>query len=86
LFVTLTDYYGYQQLLPIHDPPFVYELEHRHVLPFMYRRRQAVRWKATSISKTYRACVRRACDFLIPRRVSAGAACGDGRVGGEPRA
>jgi hypothetical protein len=23
LFVTLTDYYGYQQLLPIHDPPFV---------------------------------------------------------------
>jgi patatin-related protein len=39
LFVTLTDYYGYQQLLPIHDPPFVYELEHRHVLHFMYRRR-----------------------------------------------
>jgi len=39
LFVTLTDYYGYQQLLQIHDPPFVYELEHRHVLHFMYRRR-----------------------------------------------
>jgi len=39
LFVTLTDYYGYHQLLPIHDPPFVYELEHRHVLHFMYRRR-----------------------------------------------
>jgi patatin-related protein len=39
LFVTLTDYHGYQQLLPIHDPPFVYELEHRHVLHFMYRRR-----------------------------------------------
>src|SRR5260370_1095547 len=37
LFVTLTDYYGYQQLLPIHDPPFVYELEHRHVLHFLYR-------------------------------------------------
>jgi patatin-related protein len=37
LFVTLTDYYGYQQLLPIHDPPFVYELEHRHVLHFTYR-------------------------------------------------
>ncbi len=39
LFVTLTDYYGYQQLLPIHDPPVVYEREHRHVLHFMYRRR-----------------------------------------------
>jgi patatin-related protein len=39
LFVTLTDYYGYQQLLPIHDPPFVFEREHRHVLHFMYRRR-----------------------------------------------
>jgi patatin-related protein len=39
LFVTLTDYYGYQQLLPIHDPPFVHELEHRHVLHFRYRRR-----------------------------------------------
>lgn len=39
LFVTLTDYYGYQQHLPIHDPPFVYELEHRHVLHFAYRRR-----------------------------------------------
>jgi patatin-related protein len=39
LFVTLTDYHGYQQLLPIHDPPFIYELEHRHVLHFMYRRR-----------------------------------------------
>jgi patatin-related protein len=37
LFVTLTDYYGYQRLLPIHDPPFVYELEHRHVLHFTYR-------------------------------------------------
>lgn len=39
LFVTLTDYYGYQQLLQIHDPPLVYELEHRHVLHFAYRRR-----------------------------------------------
>jgi patatin-related protein len=39
LFVTLTDYYGYQQHLPIHDPPFVYELEHRHILHFTYRRR-----------------------------------------------
>ncbi len=39
LFVTATDYYGYQQLLPIHHPPYVYELEHRHVLHFTYRRR-----------------------------------------------
>ena len=39
LFVTLTDYYGYRQLLQIHDPPLIYELEHRHVLHFKYRRR-----------------------------------------------
>jgi len=39
LFVTLTDYYGYRQLLQIHDPPAIYELEHRHVLHFQYRRR-----------------------------------------------
>ena len=39
LFVTLTDYHGYRQLVQIHDPPVIYELEHRHVLHFKYRRR-----------------------------------------------
>lgn len=39
LFVTLTDYHGYRQQLQIHDPPLIYELEHRHVLHFKYRRR-----------------------------------------------
>ncbi|HXW41727.1 MAG TPA: patatin-like protein [Xanthobacteraceae bacterium] len=39
LFVTLTDYNGYRQLLQIHDPPLIYELEHRHVLHFNYSRR-----------------------------------------------
>ncbi len=39
LFVTLTDYHGYHELMQIHDPPFIYELEHRHVLHFKYRRR-----------------------------------------------
>ena len=39
LFVTLTDYYGYQQLVQIHDPPLIHELEHHHVLRFTYRRR-----------------------------------------------
>lgn len=38
LFVTLTDYYGCQQLIQIHDPPLIGELEHRHVLHFRYRR------------------------------------------------
>ncbi|MGA7489572.1 MAG: patatin-like protein [Xanthobacteraceae bacterium] len=38
LFVTLTDYYGYQQLVQIHDPPLIHELDHRHVLHFGYRR------------------------------------------------
>jgi hypothetical protein len=39
LFVTLTDYHGYQQLVQIHDPPLIHELEHHHVLQFTYRRR-----------------------------------------------
>ena len=38
LFVTMTDYYGYQQLVQVHDPPMIYESEHRHVLHFSYSR------------------------------------------------
>ena len=39
LFVTVTDFYGSQQLMQIHDPPVIHEREHRHVLHFKYRRR-----------------------------------------------
>jgi len=39
LFVTLTDYYGYQQLIRIHDPALIHEREHRHLLRFSYQRR-----------------------------------------------
>jgi len=39
LFVTVTDYHGYPQLVQIHDPVLIHELEHRHVLHFKYRRR-----------------------------------------------
>lgn len=38
MFVTLTDFYGYQQFIQIHDPPLIREREHRHVLRFSYRR------------------------------------------------
>ena len=38
LFVTVTDFYGYQRLVPIHDPAIIREREHRHVLHFRYRR------------------------------------------------
>jgi patatin-related protein len=38
LFVTLTDYHGYEQLVQIHDPPLIHELEHRHILHFSYHR------------------------------------------------
>jgi patatin-related protein len=38
LFVTLTDYYGYEQLVEIHDPPLIHELDHRLMLHFGYRR------------------------------------------------
>jgi patatin-related protein len=39
LFVTLTDYHGYHELIQIHDPPLILEQEHHHVLHFAYRRR-----------------------------------------------
>jgi len=39
LFVTATDYHGYHQLIQIHDPPLIHELDHHHVLQFTYRRR-----------------------------------------------
>ncbi|MGP0088369.1 MAG: patatin-like protein [Xanthobacteraceae bacterium] len=39
LFVTVTDHYGHQQLVQIHDPPIIHEREHRHVLRFRYQRR-----------------------------------------------
>jgi len=38
LFVTVTDFYGYQQLIQIHDPAVIREREHRHVLHFTYQR------------------------------------------------
>ena len=38
LFVTLTDYHGYSQVVPIHDPPMIHEVEHHHVLRFTYKR------------------------------------------------
>jgi patatin-related protein len=38
LFVTLTDFYGHQTELPIHDPPIIHDREHGHVLRFKYRR------------------------------------------------
>ena len=37
--MTLTDFYGYHQLVQIHDPPLIHELDHNHVLQFTYRRR-----------------------------------------------
>lgn len=36
LFVSVTDFYGYEQTIPLHDPPIVSEREHRHVLRFDY--------------------------------------------------
>lgn len=39
LFVTLTDFNGYQRTMQIHNPPIIHEREHRHQLHFRYRRR-----------------------------------------------
>jgi patatin-related protein len=38
LFVTATDYHGYERLVQIHDPPLIHELEYRQILHFGYRR------------------------------------------------
>jgi patatin-related protein len=38
LFVTVTDFYGDQQQLPIHDPPIIHDRQHGHLLRFRYRR------------------------------------------------
>lgn len=38
LFVTATDFHGYEQAIALHDPPSVTELEHRHIFRFRYRR------------------------------------------------
>ncbi|HKO09726.1 MAG TPA: patatin-like protein [Alphaproteobacteria bacterium] len=46
LFVALTDFSGYQQLIQIHDPPLIREREHRHILRFGYRRSAAGKIKS----------------------------------------
>src|SRR5260370_18348673 len=38
LFVALTEYCGYQQLVQVHDPPLIHERDHHHILHFAYRR------------------------------------------------
>lgn len=38
LAVTVTDYHGFRQTIPAHDPPLIEEREHRHTLTFAYRR------------------------------------------------
>ena len=38
LVVTVTDFYGYPRRVPMYDPSFVTEREHRHVLGFSYQR------------------------------------------------
>lgn len=37
LYVAVTDYYGYEQPVQIHNPPVIHEREHRHILRFGYR-------------------------------------------------
>lgn len=34
LYVAVTDYHGYEQSIRIHNPPFIHEREHRHILHF----------------------------------------------------
>ncbi len=36
LYVTVTDYYGFRRVIPLNDPPYIHEREHRHNLHFSY--------------------------------------------------
>lgn len=36
LYVTVTDYYGFRRVIPLNDPPFIQEREHRHNFHFSY--------------------------------------------------
>src|SRR3546814_16884843 len=36
LIVSVTDFYGHTQDIPLHDPPSIREREHRHMLRFDY--------------------------------------------------
>ena len=38
LFVTITDFFGYAQFIPLDDPPMIEEREYRHILSFEYQR------------------------------------------------
>lgn len=38
LFVTVTDFHGHPELIQIHDPALIHELDHHHILRFAYRR------------------------------------------------
>jgi len=38
LFVTITDFYGYDRQVPIFDPHLVHDSRHRHALAFTYRK------------------------------------------------
>ena len=83
LFVTLTDYHGYQQLVQIHDPPLIHELDHHHILHFTYRRRSSGEVESDfDLDNAAGPRLRRARDLVVPRRLSAGADRGDGRGGG----
>ena len=79
LFVTLTDYHGYHQLVQIHDPPLIHELDHHHVLQFTYRRRP--NGEVESDFDLDNAAGARLCGarhLVVSGRVSAGADRGDG--------
>lgn len=43
LIVSVTDFYGYTQDIPLHDPPSIREREHRHALKFDYMQHSASR-------------------------------------------
>ena len=80
LFVTLTDYHGYYQLVQIHDPPLIHELDHHHVLHFTYRRHPGGEVESDfELDNAPALAFAARATSSFPGRLSAGAHRGDGR-------
>ena len=82
LYVTITDFYGYDRQVPIDDPRIVHDSRHRHALAFTYVRGSRDQFKpANNGSLAFRG----ANDLVLPRRLPAGQHRGLPEVGAERR-
>ena len=80
LFVTITDFYGYDRQIAIEDPRLVHDQRHRHALTFTYGPGTRDQFQR---EEQRRARVRRPRDLVLPGRLPAGELQGVPAVGAE---